>query len=89
LTGSWPRKPQISTEGQNVKPRNHTAESDSKEQHVVAPDGRRAKIPAGPTNEEIRQRAYEIHCERGYAYGQDLEDWLQAERELKAKYPVE
>ena len=35
-----------------------------------------------PSTEEIRQRAYEIHIERGGGHGRDLEDWLQAEREL-------
>lgn len=36
-----------------------------------------------PTPEEIRQRAYEIHIERGGIHGCDLDDWLQAERELQ------
>ena len=36
----------------------------------------------GPTEEQIRLRAYEIYVERGRADGQDLEDWFQAEREL-------
>ena len=39
-----------------------------------------------PTPEQIRQRALEIHCERGGIYGCDLDDWLQAERELQEKY---
>ena len=34
-------------------------------------------------DEEIRRRAYEIHLERGEQPGRDLDDWLQAERELK------
>jgi len=32
--------------------------------------------------EEIRRRAYEIYLARGGEPGHDLEDWLQAEREL-------
>jgi NADPH:quinone reductase-like Zn-dependent oxidoreductase len=32
--------------------------------------------------DKIRSRAYEIHLERGGEPGRDLEDWLQAEREL-------
>jgi hypothetical protein len=36
-----------------------------------------------PTTEQIAQRAYEIYQARGGTEGQDLEDWLQAERELK------
>ena len=34
--------------------------------------------------EKIRRRAYEIYLERGGEPGHDLEDWLQAERELTA-----
>ena len=33
--------------------------------------------------EEIRRRAYEIYLERGEQPGRELDDWLQAERELK------
>ena len=32
--------------------------------------------------QEIRRRAYEIYLERSEEPGRDLEDWLQAEREL-------
>ena len=35
-----------------------------------------------PTREEIELRAYQIYMERGGADGQDMDDWLQAEREL-------
>lgn len=37
-----------------------------------------------PTREEIQLRAYEIYLARGRADGHDLDDWLQAERELRA-----
>lgn len=36
-----------------------------------------------PTDAEVRQRAYEIHQAHGGAPGRELDDWLQAERELK------
>jgi hypothetical protein len=36
-----------------------------------------------PTNEQIAARAYEIFLTRGGTHGSDLEDWLQAERELR------
>ena len=42
-----------------------------------------------PNPEEIRQRAYEIHIERGGFHGCDLEDLLQAERELRQKYKID
>ena len=32
--------------------------------------------------EEVLNRAHEIHRARGGLFGYDLEDWLQAEREL-------
>jgi Protein of unknown function (DUF2934) len=38
-----------------------------------------------PTSEEIRQRAFEIYIERGRIHGSDLDDWMQAERELQEK----
>jgi hypothetical protein len=49
--------------------------------HVPEESGKSELPPA-----EIRQRAFEIHIERGGIHGCDLEDWLQAERELKEKY---
>jgi len=35
-----------------------------------------------PSAEEIARRAYSLYEWRGRADGADLEDWLQAEREL-------
>jgi Protein of unknown function (DUF2934) len=34
-------------------------------------------------DEQIRLRAYEIYLERGEQPGRELDDWLQAERELE------
>ena len=36
-------------------------------------------------DERIRSRAYERYLERGQEAGHDLDDWLQAERELTAE----
>ncbi len=36
----------------------------------------------GATREQIARRAYEIFVARGGTHGYDIEDWLQAEREL-------
>jgi hypothetical protein len=33
---------------------------------------------------EIARRAFEVYCARGGQPGRELEDWLQAERELMA-----
>jgi hypothetical protein len=37
-----------------------------------------------PTQEQIARRAYEIFTERGQPEGQDLEHWLEAEKQLHA-----
>ena len=42
-----------------------------------------AEIGNPVPDEEIRQRAYEIYLERGEQPDCDLDDWLQAERELQ------
>jgi hypothetical protein len=36
------------------------------------------------TENDLRRRAYEIYLERGPKPGNQIGDWLQAERELKA-----
>jgi hypothetical protein len=42
-----------------------------------------AGSPCEPTLDEIRARAYDAYIQRGRIDGLDLEDWLQAEKELK------
>lgn len=37
------------------------------------------------SQEEIARRAYEIYLRRGGSNGHDLDDWLQAERELRSE----
>jgi len=46
----------------------------------VARKPRTSKVT--PTLEQIKLRAYEIFLERRGAPGNQIEDWLQAEREL-------
>lgn len=36
-----------------------------------------------PAHEEIARRAYEIWLERGATHGHDVEDWLEAEGDLR------
>jgi hypothetical protein len=42
-----------------------------------------------PTLDQIAERAYEIYQSRGGTDGQDMEDWLQAERELRRGFSGE
>ena len=48
-----------------------------------APDNRASSMSSEPSEEEIRMRAYRRYLDRGSADGQDFDDWLEAERELK------
>ena len=40
-------------------------------------------MASGPSDDDIRRRAYQRYLERGGNHGMDFEDWLTAERELK------
>lgn len=41
-------------------------------------------VGALPSHDEIAQRAFELYQTRGYGDGGELNDWLRAERELRA-----
>jgi hypothetical protein len=43
----------------------------------------RAEMPR-QLHERIEKRAYELAAQRGFAPGQEIDDWLQAEREIEA-----
>jgi len=57
---------------------------------VAAPDillvTESVSVESDPPRELIEVRAYQLFVERGYVDGYHLEDWLTAERELKAKH---
>jgi hypothetical protein len=38
-----------------------------------------------PSHDEIAEAAYERYLSRGGAHGQDVDDWMEAERELRAR----
>jgi hypothetical protein len=65
------------------KPKTSGTEED-KQPSPEAGEGERSVVNSA-REEEIRRRAYEIHLERGQEPGRDLEDWLQAERELASR----
>lgn len=41
--------------------------------------------PEGPSHQSIAIRALGLFVERGRTHGWDLDDWLQAERELRGE----
>jgi len=49
----------------------------------IQPGAENICVSHAPGPEDIRLRAYEIYLERGALPGSELEDWLQAERELQ------
>jgi len=42
-------------------------------------------VKHSPNCDDIRLRAYEIYLDRGSLPGNELDDWLQAERELNGR----
>jgi hypothetical protein len=45
----------------------------------------KANGKTAPSRNEIARRAYELHVARGQTSGHEMEDWIQAERELSGK----
>ncbi len=70
-----------------------TKDSTSNKQVITMPEAgtvpavRKIAAPSNPTpidlDDQIRRRAYEIYQERGGTPGQEHEDWLMAEREIR------
>lgn len=59
---------------------------------ATAPDSLRIKDPEGmslkdadyaPSPAAVQRRAYELYLRRGKGHGRDLEDWYEAERQLR------
>jgi hypothetical protein len=49
----------------------------------------RAKQPSPetlPLEERVRRRAYELYIQHGNQSGSELDDWLQAEEEIRRAY---
>lgn len=42
-----------------------------------------ARANHGPTHDQIQLRAFQIFEARGRMHGHDVQDWMQAERELR------
>ena len=40
-------------------------------------------ITSGVSESDIARRAFELYCDRGREDGHDIDDWLNAERELR------
>lgn len=63
-----------------------TSKQPSKRKGQSTKPTRRQPHPA-PAEDEVRSLAYQIFQARGGEPGHELEDWLQAERELRGEAP--
>ena len=57
-----------------------TTESSEKASDTPRPP---AMTSVDPSEEAIRERAYQRYLQRGGGHGMDFDDWLEAERELR------
>jgi hypothetical protein len=77
----------IQSRAKEMKVSRETRRKGSKELQAVEIPGAEetgvGAVGSSTDDEEIRRRAYEIYLERGENSGNELEDWLQAERELQ------
>lgn len=75
------------SKGQSWNPQHRVKEGImSKAAEKSSVEGAPQTAGSRPTRGEIELRAHQIYVERGGAPGQDVEDWLQAERELLEKH---
>jgi len=56
-------------------------------ENAGAPQASGDTTAAAPDRDRIAMRAYELYLARGGQGGQDLSDWLEAERELAGTGP--
>jgi Protein of unknown function (DUF2934) len=60
------------------------AKTDAKTATVADRAPKSLRQPATVTDSDVARRAYDIHLGRGCEHGHDVDDWLQAERELQS-----
>jgi hypothetical protein len=70
----------MATQSNSKSGKSKNAKAAAKAAPAVKASGRQ-----DPTPEEIGLRAYEIYVSEGCQEGSDLENWLRAERELRAQ----
>lgn len=76
------------TNGNDVTPRTRKSKPAETTPVPGIPEARKNLVPIN-LEEEIRRRAYEIYVERGSTPGNENEDWLTAEREVRSRYLAE
>jgi hypothetical protein len=69
-----------------MKSQNPSTDAQNAAESILPPNVSEESGKNEPSLAQIRQRAFEIHIERGGIHGCDLDDWQLAERELQDKY---
>jgi DUF2934 family protein len=69
----------------NVRPKSLAEKMSRTDKDSAESEKTQVEVSNSPSPEEIRQRAYELYMEGGCVHGRDLDDWLQAERDLMKK----
>ena len=73
---------------QNKTAKNSTTRSGSAMTTTLRPVGAQAPATTKPvkiTREQIAKRAHDVWVKNGCKHGQDEQNWLEAERQLKAE----
>ncbi len=75
--------------GSTVTTRKKKAVATASPSNVASIEDARKNIEGARLEDEIRRRAYEIYLERNGSPGDECQDWLTAEREIRARYQQE
>jgi hypothetical protein len=78
------RTSRVPSEASDRSPVTQTAVTTSEEVLANASDAGTALSPQ-PTYDEIAQAAYQRYLSRGGSDGRDMDDWIEAERELRER----
>ncbi len=71
----------ISPKTQKQSQPNHAVASKSSPTKVVM-------MATAPSQDAIRERAYELYVSRGREQGQDQQDWLRAEQDILKRHGI-
>jgi len=69
----------------NVRPIDMSLDTKVKTSPTSSTPKPQPTVSQAPSEEQIRQRAYELYVESGYSDGNQEEHWFAAERELRGK----
>lgn len=83
--GNRRRTSRASSEASDRSPATQTMVTTSEEVLANASLNAGAALAAQPTYDEIAQAAYQRYLTRGGSDGHDMDDWIEAERELRGR----